>query len=784
MRRGPDPMTTVAIPVLAILCALQLLGLFRAPALWSPAVIGVTLAPGESVTLGQRELAAPWADPAHIRVRRDADGGWWLRNTSSGKQLAVEHAGESSRTGTVRPAAGQGLRIGQDQFTITAADAREIAFTGAGSAWRYDGAALLRDDKLQAPCPGTSRAAALWNRMAPRGLAFARPLSFGGSLYCDNRIGGAGVSPGSALIQRVDGGLLIEAGTAEGQRMPLMLTVDGSAADLGEKEASLAGVDAIVAGRTRFLMRTGDARLHMEPQRQVAMYAEPRVLLPPGVHWEWRQRELWSLPRAGGLAAAAAVLALAGALAWLCGSWPFVRGADTRTRAAAGANLMVAMCGVAFLLMLRSGTPPGAGVSALLGWAALWCCLLSPGRLGMATVAGILLVAIGLLAQFELGLAAMESSMLRHFQKTAALAAVGLGAGSLIRLRMRARPALAPQARIEYGFAALAVGALAALMLQVAFGDETGVFDVQPVEFAKLALTVLTAHCLAIGLGWHAAPADTSLPLRWFRLGAPVLLFIAMTGFALVQVDDYSPLILLGLWAAAMVFSWSLATRRPAYAAAVACAVLAVAGAIALMRGAAPQQVADLGFYADRFMVWLDPSTHPHTGQQLMLGARAVADGAWFGSDSVLGIANLGLPGSSALQIPAVQDDFAPSFFLNRHGLAAGLALWLLQALFVLGLLQTAARAHAAASATRDFRQAWLGRFRCFALCGGAAFVLGHFVLSWGTNLAIFPVMGQPMSFLSSGGSHLLFFICPLLIFGAVSAQSLEESRDAGLCPT
>jgi cell division protein FtsW len=80
-----------------------------------------------------------------------------------------------------------------------------------------------------------------------------------------------------------------------------------------------------------------------------------------------------------------------------------------------------------------------------------------------------------------------------------------------------------------------------------------------------------------------------------------------------------------------------------------------------------------------------------------------------------------------------------------------------------------------AAASARDFRHAWLGRFRCFALCGGAAFLLGHLLLSWGTNLAIFPVMGQPMSFLSAGGSHLLFFICPLLALGAASSQSYEE---------
>ncbi|MCC6072333.1 FtsW/RodA/SpoVE family cell cycle protein [Massilia sp. GCM10020059] len=774
----------IAIPVLAILCLLQLLGLLRAPALWSPASIAVTLAPGATATLGQRELAAPLADPEHIRIRRGADGVWWVRNTSAGKPLTLERGAHKSRTGTARPAAGQRLRIGRDQFTITSASARELSFTGAGSTWRYDGAVLLRDGHVQPSCPGPLPASALWNRVAPRALAFARPLSFGGNLHCDNRLGAAYVAPASALIQRVDGALQVVAGTADGQRVPLMLDDGGAAIDLGQQEVSLAGVDAIVAGRTRLTLSADGARLLLEPQRHIGMYTEPRVLLPAGVQWEWRQRQLWPLPAPRALASAAVLLLIAAAVAFASGSWPFVRGVSTHTRVAAGANLMVALCGVACLLMLRSGQPPGAGVSAVLGCAALWSCLLSPGRPGIATLAGLMLVGVGLLAQLELGLAAMESSMLRHFQKTAALLAIGLGAGTFIRLRLRARATLAPQASIEYCFAVLAAGALVALVLQVVFGDETGVFDVQPVEFAKLALTVLTAHCLAIGLGWHAGPADASLPRRWFRLGAPVLLFLALTGFALVQVDDYSPLILLGVWAVAMTFAWALATRRPACAAALSCAMLAIAGAIALMRGAGPQQLADLGFYADRFMVWLDPATHPHTGQQLLLGARAIAEGAWLGSDSVLGIAKLGLPGSSALQVPAVQDDFAPSFFLNRHGLAAGLALWALQALFVIGLLHTAARAHVAASATRDFRQAWLGRFRCFALCGGAAFVLGHFILSWGTNLAIFPVMGQPMSFLSAGGSHLLFFICPLLIFGAISTQSLEESRDAGLCPT
>ena len=104
----------------------------------------------------------------------------------------------------------------------------------------------------------------------------------------------------------------------------------------------------------------------------------------------------------------------------------------------------------------------------------------------------------------------------------------------------------------------------------------------------------------------------------------------------------------------------------------------------------------------------------------------------------------------------------------------SGLGLWLLQALFLLALLQAARHSLGMASQARNFRHAWRGRFGYFALCGGAAFVLGHLLLSWGTNLAIFPIMGQPMSFLSAGGSHLLFFLCPLLAFSAISAPSTE----------
>jgi cell division protein FtsW len=307
------------------------------------------------------------------------------------------------------------------------------------------------------------------------------------------------------------------------------------------------------------------------------------------------------------------------------------------------------------------------------------------------------------------------------------------------------------------------------------FGDETGVFDLQPVVFAKLALCCLAAHSLALAAAGQGR-ADGKLR-RWVRLGAPVLLFLVLTAVALVQVDDYSPLVLLAVWGGALALGYAFATRQRL----LACGLLGLALlgvlSVAGLRGLGAGEVAQWNFYADRFLVWLDPGTHPHTGQQLLLGARAIAAGGWRGFDGVFGLLSLGQDAGPALRVPAVQDDFAASFFLERHGLGAALVLWALQALFVTLVLRTALSCWLAAGAARDFRLAWLARFRCFLLLGCAAFVFGHFLLSWGTNLAIFPVMGQPMSFLSAGGSHLLFFICPLLGLAAASSQSLEENE-------
>lgn len=753
---------------LGLVCALQLAALLLTPQRYLPSDIALRLAPGESATLGRAELAAPRAAARQFAVRRDAAGRWWLRNIHPAQPAVLLRGDEREVTGSMALAAGQTMRLGAASFDVRAAGAGRVLLRGEGHDWEYDGALLRRDGAVQPACPDSGGAGVLdaWSRITPSFLAPRRAVNVGGHLYCGNRLAAAGLDTGSvSLLRAPDGRIHLQVRGA--QPAPLW---DGARwIDAAQREHALDGVSALAVGRTRFALASEGDALRLRPAAQVQLFAQPRTELPPALAWTWAERPLWgvgqpSLPAWLGALAAGLLAGLAGLR--LGGAAIDARSALARI---AGGALIVAAA-VLLLVMQRSGAAPGVGWSLLLAWAALYHALLFARHTGILGAVAVLLLGAGLLVQLELGLGARDSAWLRQVETSCVLLGAGLPA-ALLLLQGVAR------AELSRGFAealmvALALAALAGLLLQVAFGNETGVYDIQPVEFAKLALAALSAHCLALASGQHGAGSVRT----WLRAIAPSLLFVLLLAVALVQVDDYSPLVLLLVWALASALAWCLASGRRRAAAALGlgcCAMLA--GAVALQ--ALGPSLGAAGFYTERFQVWNDPGAHPHTGQQMLLGARAVREGGWLGADGMLGLASLGQSAGEALRIPAVQDDFAPSFLVNRHGLLGALLLWSLQALLLGALLHAAAASWRAGTWAGDFRRAWLGRFQCFFLAGGAAFLAGHFLLSWGTNLALFPIMGQPMSFLSAGGSHLLFFICPLLAFGVASAQCARQAK-------
>lgn len=763
--------TAPAMAAITALLLMQAWALWRAPAAWFPESITIRLAPGQSVTLGAADLAAPRAEAAHLLLGRDAGGGWQLRNLGTTRPAAVQRGGTEERLAGASLDGALSFQAGGAVFVLDQATPAAIAFRHGGHAWRYDGATLYRDGHAQPPCAdgaASARGAALWNRVAPNLASIATPLALGGHVHCGNRLGLPALPPGGAMVARSKGQLRLAGAPVDAAGATLLVDTASGRQDARRLATPLAGVTALsVAGARYTVTSLADDALTLAPSRRVALYSEARIPdgASPATSWRWRQRTPWW--QSGHWQHQVTLAALSAALAIMLATMLAARhGPPPRWQwlAQAGAAVALLVAGMAAMLAQRGGTPPAPVLSLLLAAAATAVWRLPQGRLPIAVNAALVLAMAGLLMQLELGLAAPDLAALKYYHKGAALLAAG---GALAALWRQAAafgvpwrtPAIS-QRGAEWALAALTAIALMALAAQALWGDETGVFELQPVELAKLALAALSAHGLALHLG-----GQTDRGWRWLRLAAPALLFCALLGMALVSVDDYSPLILLAIWAGGMALAYAAAARRVLLAGGLGVTALALVAVIGTLRSGGPDALERLprNFYADRFQVWLAPQDHPHTGQQWLQGARAIAAGGWLGADQALGLRSSGMPDSMAAAIPAVQDDFAPSFFLYRHGLLGALLLWCVQAAMLAGLLQQAARGHRRAAAAQGFRPAWRERLRCFLLCGGAAFLFGHFLLSWGTNLAIFPVMGQPMSFMSAGGSHWLFFLCPLL---------------------
>ncbi len=107
---------------------------------------------------------------------------------------------------------------------------------------------------------------------------------------------------------------------------------------------------------------------------------------------------------------------------------------------------------------------------------------------------------------------------------------------------------------------------------------------------------------------------------------------------------------------------------------------------------------------------------------------------------------------------------------MNRFGFLAGWVLLILQSLFVACLFHVGWR-------MRDWGdrpQQAAGELLGLALYAFGWLFLAHWVIAWGNVLGLLPVMGQPMTFLSAGNSHLLAFAFPGVLLGLVGAWILR----------
>jgi cell division protein FtsW len=780
------------LPVLLLLAqALQ-----TAPPRAAVEHITLALPPGGSRVLGWRELAAPQAEESHVRVVRNSGGSWQIVNVSQNLAVEVQRDGRDEwlrgavlTVGQRFSIAGQGWRV-----AAIAPDLRVEAEGGAGAGWWFSGAQAgsmqgAEPRSSQAMCADAGWAARLragWNAVMP--TAFARPirLEWGGHVACEAHIPVPGLEPGAVWAERGSQGFVLRATAAAGRAVCVLpqagdATLCARAGLLHEQGVPLDTVSRLVVGRAQYLVSIDGDRLHLQPFARMAWMPpalaqeQAKQLRAAGIVWTLRPEDAWRLPAfldflanlhwQIGVAAAAllatAILALA---ARRCAGARRQPGSNS---AALGVVVSLAWLGLGgFGFIFASTLGNGWFLLSVAGSVLLltlipWC-----GFLPWINLAGaVMLMFIGLTTQFSLGLQASDSGGWLYFRKAAAALTLIIPAwvalAFWIRLRaLRPTPrwrtqelpgwwSLAAKESMVWG---LALAALLGLLLQAVLGAEEGVFGLQPVELAKLALVISSAHVLALRLEYGQGQGGWQQFLLWARAVVPILLFVGLVALSLVLLDDYSPLLLLIAWLLGMCLAWTVASGNPWGAALGILGVLAV-GCLHqwAQQPAALAWLMEHGFYPDRFAVWIAPLRHPHSGEQFLRASRLLVQGGWEGDVTVAG-----------WRVPAVQFDFTPAFFIGRFGVGAALALLLLQSLWLAALLTLGwQRLHAAPAG--DFVAQWQARLTFFAVWGFGFLFAGHFLLSWGTNMGWLPVMGQPMPLVSAGNSLLLLLLAPFL---------------------
>ncbi len=760
------------LPVLAVAWTV-----YRAPAWQEPRTLTVTLAPGRSVILGREALRAPQADSEHVLLRRGAAGDWRLANIAPSKQVLWRPAwGHDDRPTREWPlTVGATFTVGAQSFTTLAAGAERLTLQAGSQRWDYDGLRLRRDGQPLPECIANHRTW-LRERLAAWGLGglMQQPLRLGGGVYCADRLGLPGVPVDTAIIVPTRPGFALRPGNAGRLDGPPVTVAAGTSAaeSLWRRSIPLATGDRLIIGRTHYRV------MHTEPALELAVLIRaqrwPAGSVPPdatpAIRTRW-QPMVWLRPAAPSdlywpLALGLPPLLLA--LVWpgRRRHWPE---GPVRRRIALGLGLAGACLGVHMSILTAPALWP-----YLLAWPALlvWLWTVrSPWNGGLLATLTLLLGS-GLATLLQLGVGAGESGWLRYGGSGAALAgAFGwtAWAGWTFWRWRRPAPWLNAQ-RVRWGLRLLGGAGLALLAAQAAFGDEGGWGGFQPFELTKLALVTAAAYALMLRVRLWGRDWSFAKPSLWLRYLGPVTLLLAASGFALVFLRDFSPLVLLLIGALALAWAYLRAHPEPAWRWGGGVVVLTLVALLALGVVWLHDRPEDfpLNFQTDRIQVWAAPERYPHSGYQLRRALEAIRAGGWRGAawgDGVNG---------RAMAIPVVENDFTPAFFLSRQGGVAALGLVGLQAAFILLLLAIADRALSWIG-RGDYRLTAWGGFAYFTLYGGAALLGAHMLVSWGANLGFLPVMGQPMPLLSAAGSHLILFLLPIVAL----AVAVEEKSHA-----
>jgi len=257
--------------------------------------------------------------------------------------------------------------------------------------------------------------------------------------------------------------------------------------------------------------------------------------------------------------------------------------------------------------------------------------------------------------------------------------------------------------------------------------------SVHPAEFAKLALVVYLAHWLAKrGTGIHGLLSGT-VPF--------LVIFVPVVALVLAEPDLGTSMVL-SLTGMAMFF-----TAGASFSHLLALAGAGVTGIV---------MFALRGYQLERIRAWLDPWADPRgVGFHSIQGLLALASGGLFG----LGLGHS--RGAGGLFLPNASNDFIFAIIGEEFGLVgAGLVIGLFVILAYQGI-----RISLSAPDT----------FGALLAAGITAWLCLQAFINIGVVVALFPVTGITLPFISAGGSSLTISLAAVGILLSISRETVER---------
>lgn len=764
----------------------------------------LTLSPSTTVwklgysELGQHNVASA-ADHQHAQLRYDPTSGWWLANLSATKGLLYQYANAAPNADHLRLrhwqlAQGDEIQLDQIRLTVQALDAEHLVLlnqaTQQQAEWRkgwFSGALVVTGEKPFEGCDDDLQG-----------------FYLGGNVQCATRwrltdTDAKAVLPPQAASITLSGGHFVLRPLAPETAFHVIRA--GQSIDLMAMEVPLVAgeqrIQEIIVGKTAYaiavdkadvLRLTATKGIHLfDPAAAAegscsghlelaAWQPEPVTL---AVLWDvWT----WTLGL-GGVFLVSILLAYMVALD---------RQANRQSPQWARHVLLLALPLVALWagLIWENHLPVLASITAITGVGLtllLWRQGLLYGIAGWVWLGVLLLAGIGLLVQMQLATGA-DNIKWQRFANLQAQVLLAMAWFVTVLALFPARLAvkrweasiLNQNGQLRTWLNGLPAVITLGLLVLLQTGGEGGVNGFQPAEIAKLVMALLLAIVMVTWVDLRTQFAETHRQVqtyhalhwwqspRWWvrgRLLFWAILLWVLGSIMLGAVRDFSPAVILCLLAAGFVWAmrpWlSPLLRRLVWSVPLLAVGLLVAAwhypvffATVLER-----------LQGERILVWVNPWAYPDLGLQAQRSLEAIQAAGWWRWDWFGNNGDL-------MTIPAVQNDFILAFVLAKVGAFGGLLILLLQLAWVGLLFGLHARLLAGQLGGRSNTQAV--QLLAWWLYGLAWLQITHWLISWGNVLGLLPIMGQPMTWISSGNSHLLALGLPTVLLALLAARYLQ----------